>query len=130
MDVSHDGRYVVSGGADGTMRLWDLKKRKEVHCQTIDGEFEFRSVAFSPDDREILIFGGTPDGKGWILKLWDVATGKNIATLKGHRARVRSLAFSPDGKKLVSCSSYPGKIGKAGKNIQLWEVATVVPLRC
>ena len=49
------------------------------------------------------------------IKLWDVATGKEQATLKGPRPVV-SVAFSPDGKTLAS--------GSWTETIKLWDVAT------
>ena len=49
------------------------------------------------------------------IKLWEVATGKEQATLKGHTGTVCSLAFSPDGKTLAS--------GSQDETIKLWDVA-------
>jgi WD40 repeat protein len=38
------------------------------------------------------------------IRLWDIATGTEVAELRGHRAYVHAVAFSPDGTRLASCS--------------------------
>ena len=50
-------------------------------------------------------------GNGWprqaddqTVKVWDATSGQEMLTLKGHTDRVRSVAFSPDGKRLASAS--------------------------
>ena len=49
------------------------------------------------------------------VKLWDVGSGRELHTLVGHTSLITSLAFSPDGKLLISGS---------GKSIKLWDVAS------
>ena len=53
-----------------------------------------------------------PDGRRVVsasddrtLKVWDVATGKCVATLEGHSGGVRSVAMFPDGRRVVSGST-------------------------
>ena len=38
------------------------------------------------------------------VKVWDAASGQEVLTLKGHTDAVTSVAFSPDGKRIVSGS--------------------------
>ncbi|MBD2287643.1 WD40 repeat domain-containing protein [Microcystis wesenbergii FACHB-1317] len=71
----------------------------------------FCSVNFSPDGKTLV--SGSGDGP---IELWNVETGKEIRTLKGHYYPVRSVNFSPDGKTLVS--------GSDDGTIKLWNVET------
>jgi WD40 repeat protein len=63
----------------------------------------------------------SPDGKTLAsgsmantVRLWDVATGKERAALRGHTLVVATVAFSPDGKALAS--------GSADRSIKLWDM--------
>jgi WD40 repeat protein len=61
---------------------------------------EVISVAFSPDGRAFL-----SGGSDKTLKLWDIATGREIRTFVGHTDSVIAVAFSPDGRNALSGSS-------------------------
>src|SRR5262245_17775820 len=74
------------------------------------------SVALSPDGRTAL--SASRDNS---LKLWEVATGKELHTLTGHSHVVRSVAFSPDGRTALS--------GSLDKTLKVWDVATGKELR-
>ena len=69
------------------------------------------SVTFSPDSK--LLASGSYDNT---IKLWNVETKQEIATLVGHSSSVNSVAFSPDGKLLAS--------GSSDDTVKLWDVET------
>ena len=88
----------------------NLRERRAFNA---DGEF----AALSPNGKTI----ATPSDANSV-RLWDVTSGREIASFLGHRGAVRSVAFSPDGLKIVTAS----KDGTA----RLWEAATGQGLRC
>jgi hypothetical protein len=55
------------------------------------------AIAFSPDGRTLASGGG--DGP---IRLWEVASGREVRRLEGHTAWVRAVSFSPDGRTLAS----------------------------
>jgi WD40 repeat protein len=69
-------------------------------------------VAMSRDSK--LLASGGGDIHGDELKLWDTATGKEIATLAGYKHDQGALAFSPDGK-LLAC-------GGIKSGVMVWDV--------
>ena len=81
-----------------------------------EGTSVVNSVAFSPDGKTLA--SGSEDAT---IKLWDVASGKELRTLAGHSGCVDSVAFSPDGKTLAS--------GSDDSTIKLWDVASGKKLR-
>ena len=132
VSFSPDGRYILSGSLDNTMKIWDVKTGKELrkfgNPKPIElpisfvnfGKSNFLAVAFSPDGKQIISGGG-----GYILKLWDVATGRELRTYDGRiplfSNSVTSVAFSPDGRYILSAGN--DKVPK------LWDVSTSKILR-
>ncbi len=109
MAFSSDGKTLVSGGADRTVRLWDVDTGTMI--ARIEGQRgTVSSVAFSPDDA--LIASASMDST---LALWD-RKGRQLHSLVGHTSTVYSAAFSPDGKRLVSAGE--------DRTIRLWDVET------
>ena len=72
------------------------------------------SLAFSPDGAVLAAAVG--DHQSGMAQLWDVASGQMLVELQGHRHRVTGIAFSPDGRRLVT-SSYDG-------SLRLWNAQT------
>src|SRR5262249_58714776 len=56
------------------------------------------------------------------VKVWDAATGRELADLRGHTGPVMGVAFSPDGKHLASCSA-AWDTPRRGE-VKVWDAAT------
>src|SRR5262249_51449950 len=92
-----DGHFIVSTSVDKTVRLWELVARDgnpgHGHVR------EVWAVALSRDGK-LMATGGVDR----TVKVWDAATGAEKFTLTGHGETITALAFTPDGKPLVSAS--------------------------
>ncbi|MCI0464093.1 MAG: WD40 repeat domain-containing protein [Gemmataceae bacterium] len=110
--VSRDGRLVLSGGKDYTVRLWD-SEGKQLH--RLEGHADqVRAVAFAPDGKRAV-----SGGEDRVIRLWDLEKGRELARWEGHTRSVEGLAFAPDGKRVASAGW--------DRTVRLWDVATGKP---
>ena len=101
---SPDGKTIVSGGEDKTVRLWDLQGNL-IGEPFIGHEGSISSVAFSPDGKTIVSSSADIYSSGdKTLRLWDLQGNLIGEPFIGHEDGVSSVAFSPDGKTIVSSS--------------------------
>ena len=121
---SPDGLTLASGSPDRSIKLWGAASGRELRTLSQQSsqpvwlspvEFVW-PVAFSPDGLT-LASGGVDHS----IKLWDVASGRELRTLRGHSEVVYSVAFSPDGRTLAS--------GSDDHSIKLWDMASGRELR-
>jgi WD40 repeat protein len=93
---NRDGSYVVTTSADKTARLWDLKAGSPIATLRHKGSVEV--AVFSPDGAQV-ITGSFNDGTA---RLWDSARGQLIREFPKKFGDVRSVAFSPNGDRVVT----------------------------
>lgn len=123
---SPDGKLFAAGTAGasgelpepGELRIWDTSDWKLLHVwkakdSIIPGKNQcsVTGIAFNPDSSSIAL--AISDGT---VRLWDVATRKPRAELKGHRGAVRRVAFSPNGRLLASAG--------IDRTVRVWDAAT------
>ncbi|KIM74897.1 hypothetical protein PILCRDRAFT_79623, partial [Piloderma croceum F 1598] len=109
---SPDGKWIVSGSWDKSIRVWDAETGEMVSGPFEGHTDEVLSVAFSPDGKRIV--SGSKDKS---ICVWDAETGEMVSgPFKGHTYGVQSVAFSPDGKWIVS--------GSRDKSIRVWDAKT------
>jgi WD40 repeat protein len=128
VSFSPDGRLLATSGADGTVQLWEPETRPD--RKVLDNEPPALVLGKFPESLKQCVGAAEPatwtsnatgdlyaigTNSGDIL-LCDAAGCQLRVTLLGHKSRVESLGFSPDGRTLAS-GSFDG-------SVRLWNVAT------
>jgi WD40 repeat protein/tRNA A-37 threonylcarbamoyl transferase component Bud32 len=115
-----NGQTLASASSDRSVILWDVKTgQKQLslprHPSSVD------CVAFHRDGLRLAtactelmpVNGGKLEGT---IRLWDAATARELLSFKAHKSKLSSVAFTPDGKSLISASH--------DRTIAFWDIAT------
>jgi WD40 repeat protein/tRNA A-37 threonylcarbamoyl transferase component Bud32 len=139
---SPDGKWIVASSnqeADPAakkkfiegyfLKIWDRESGREIH--TLKGPTGgFAAVAFSPDGKRFVTVRTQVHGVALEFKfadptltLWDAVTGKEIRTFKAQKEFFASVAFSLDGKRIVTGGmSLEGE--RENGTLKVWDAAT------
>ena len=116
------GKTLISGGYDGTVRLWDVAGGKQVEQLTLAGH-RIHRLALSQDGKTLAAGCEEPGAVGHHrVHLWDMASRQPIRPdLPGFKGiysngPVLALAFAPDGKRLA--------VGGFDNEVAVWDVST------
>ncbi len=114
---------VIAGGMFGELRLWCAENLTTLFAIPQPQSEKPYALAFSPCGHYLASGTWWQEGmEKMAIRLWDVASGENIATLWGHPTDIQSLAFSPDGTLLAS-GSFDG-------TIMLWDMKPYMDDEC
>jgi WD40 repeat protein len=93
---------LTSAGADRQIIFWSILDGRKLH--TLSPETLVRCLALAPDGT--ILAGGGDDGA---VRLWEVASGKQVGVLKEGSDWLACLAFSADGKRLTA-AGFDGRV--------------------
>jgi WD40 repeat protein len=118
---SPDGVTVITGGNDGTVRIWKAEDGSEstaiaAHAGPV------RALAISPDGQSILT--GSDDGTA---RLWNMLDGSPGPVLTGHTGGVKAVAFSPSGDRVATSGSTGLKVWESETGVGVAAFGHVTP---
>jgi WD40 repeat protein len=133
LDWSPDGRLLATANelAWGEVKVWDADTGAQRFALPVAGPklpagavhvlSHFRSpLAFSRDGK--LLAAATENAQRFsgAITLWDMETGREVATLRDHADEVAAVAFTPDGRRLVS--------GSMDMTLKVWDLEWARPV--
>jgi WD40 repeat protein len=96
LQLSPDGSTLLTGGTDGTARVWDLATG-QVRCELAGHGGAIRSVAFNQSGTTVVTASDDETAR-----LWDAMSGKELRVLRRHVGPVRTARFNADGSAVIT----------------------------
>jgi WD40 repeat protein len=106
--VSADGKRLLTGSEDKTLRLWDTATGKSLHVFEGHTQHIFGAV-LAPDGKQALSAGDQT------VRLWDTATGKEVRQMTGHEGPAVRAVFGPEGRAVS---------GGTDGTVRVWDLRT------
>jgi WD domain, G-beta repeat len=106
---SPDGKMLLSSSFDKTIRLWDVATGKELRRMTGQPMQSVEYAVFTPDGKRIVSCGVGGQGsdfalRSWTVRVWDVASGKQLLESDDITGGALGVAVHPDGQRCVTAS--------------------------
>jgi WD40 repeat protein len=117
--LTPDDKLLAAGTSSGEIRLFATPTGSAQATIKAHGNDGVTALAVSPDGKTLASCSGS--GSQPVIKLWSLPDGALKGTLSGHKGRLSSLAFTPDGSTLVS--------GSYDDTARTWSVADAKPAR-
>ncbi len=129
LSFSPDGRIAATSSWSGSypvVQLWDVQTGRALRSFNTPSVENTLEATFSPDGSLLAAVGWAAKEQVWI---WDIRTGRQLHALGGHKGRCTCVAFSPDGKRLVSGDRYYNRTGQQEGRLCIWDVESGKRLR-
>jgi WD40 repeat protein len=110
--ISQDGKTLVSGGEDKTIRVWELETG-ELKKTLVSDSGVINALAIAPDGKTIV--SGSGDR---IVRIWDLTSNRPPQILKAHSGSVTNVDISSDGKTIISVDR------GSNPQIKVWDMTT------
>ncbi|MBI2300536.1 MAG: PQQ-binding-like beta-propeller repeat protein [Armatimonadetes bacterium] len=113
LQLRRDGKVLLLGDAAGTVREWDPATLKEQRSWPT-GQQQLRTACYSPDGQRVLTAANAPPG----LKEWDLATGRELISIRSEMVVIRAGAiYGPGGTSAILGGGYQ-------HNLERWDLST------